>query len=83
MLAGGMEEVTGLKFRPAVFDSFGGCAEDTALLLMGYAKRAANRQGKTAKQVFNRTYSRFSYCIWSFNAQATILRRPNVVWPPR
>ena len=83
MPSGGLEEVTGLKFRPAVFDSFGGCGEDTAQLFMGYAQRVARRQGKSAKHVFNRTYSRFSYCIWSYNAQAAILRRPNVIWPPR
>ena len=83
MPAGGLEEVTGLKFRPAVFDVFGGCSENTAQLFLEYAKLVACRQGKTAKYVFNRVYSRFSYCIWSFNAQAIILRRPNVVWPPR
>ena len=83
MPAGGLEEVTGLKFRPAVFDVFGGCSEDTVQLFMDYARRVACRQGKTAKHVFNRVYSRFSYCIWSLNAQAIILRRPNVVWPPR
>ena len=44
----GLEAVTGLKFRPAVFDVFGGCSEDTAQLFMDYAKRVACRQGKTA-----------------------------------
>ena len=79
----GLEGITGLKFRPAVFDTFGGCSEDTAQLFKEYAKREACRQGKTTSYVFNRVYSRFSYCIWSFNAQAIILRRPNSVWPPR
>jgi len=83
MPAGGLEEVTGFKFRPAVFDTFGGCSEDTGALILEYAKRVAARQGKSAKNVFNRVYSRLSYCIWSYNAQAIILRRPNVVWPPR
>ena len=78
----GLEAITGLRFRPA-FDVFGGCSEDTAQLFMEYAKRVACRQVKTAKYVFNRVYSIFSYCIRSFNAQAIILRRPNVVWPPR
>ena len=82
MPAGGLEEITGIKFRPAVFDSFGGCSDDTGKLIMDYAKRVASRQGKTAKNIFNRVYGRFSYCIWSFNAQSIILRRPNVVWPP-
>ena len=83
MPADGLEAITGLRFRPAVFDVFGGCSEDTAQLFMEYAKWVACRRGKTAKYVFNGIYSRFSYCIWSFNAQAIILRRPIVVWPPR
>ena len=38
---GGLETVTGLKFRPAVFDVYGGCSEDTAQLFMDYAERVA------------------------------------------
>ena len=78
---GGLEEVTGFRFRAAVFDTFGGCSDDTTELLMSYAKRVADRQGSSAKRVFDRVYGRLSYNIWSSNAQAVILRRPKSVWP--
>ena len=39
MPAGGLEEVTGFDFRPAVFDTFGGCSSETDELLMDYAKQ--------------------------------------------
>ena len=50
MPAGGLEEITGFKFRPAVFDTFGGCSEDTRFLIMEFAKRVAARQGKSPKK---------------------------------
>ena len=78
---GGLEEVTGFRFRAAVFDIFGGCSDDTTELLMSYAKRVADRQGTTPKRVHDRVYGRLSYSIWSSNAQAVILRRPKSVWP--
>ena len=78
---GGLEELTGLRFRAAVFDTFGGCSDETTELLMSYAKRVADRQGTTPKRVYDRVYSRLSYSIWSSNAQAVILRRPKSVWP--
>ena len=78
---GGLEEVTGIRFRAAVFDTFGGCSDGTTELLMSYAKRVADRQGTTPKRVYDRVYGRLSYSIWSSNAQAVILRRPKSVWP--
>ena len=82
MPAGGLEQVTGFKFIPAIFDSFGGCSTETEALIMTYAKRVAARQGRKPKGVYNRVYGRLSYCIWSLNAQAVILRRPRAIWPP-
>ena len=73
---GGLEEVTGFRFRAAIFDTFGGCSDETTELLMSYAKRFADRQGTTPKLVYDRVYSRLGYSIWSSNAQAVILRRP-------
>ena len=82
MPIGGLQEVTGFKFRPAVFDTFGGCSAETEDLLMEYAKLVATRQRRSAKGVFNRVYSRLSYCVWSCNAQSVILRRPRVLTTP-
>ena len=47
MPAGGLEEVTGFDFRPAVFDTFGGCSSETDELLMDYAKLVATRQRRS------------------------------------
>ena len=60
---GGLAEVTGFRFRAAVFDTFGGCSGETTELLMSYAKRVADRQGTTTKRVFDRVYGRLSYSI--------------------
>ena len=78
---GGLEEVTGLQFRAAVFETFGGCSDGTTELLMSYAKRVADRQGTTPKRVYDHVYGRLSYSIWSSNAQAVILLRTKSVWP--
>lgn len=61
--AGGMDDFVGLSFRPAVFDVFGGCSEDTMELLSSYAKKVATRQGSFAKSVLNTVYTKISYCI--------------------
>ena len=82
MPAGGLEEVTGFDFRPAVFDTFGGCSSETDELLMDYAKLVATRQRRSPKSVFKSVYGRLSYGIWSCNAQAVILRRPKVIEIP-
>ena len=82
MPTGGLQEVTGFKFRPAVFDTFGGFSAETEELLMDYAKLVATRQRRSAKGVYNRVYSRLSYCVWSCNAQSVILRRPRVIATP-
>ena len=77
-----MKEVTEFYFRPAVFDTFGGCAEETDEVLMDYAKLVAARQHRSPKSVFKNVYGRPGCCIWSCNAQAVILRRPNAVESP-
>ena len=79
---GGPPEVTGFVFKPAIFDTFGGCSDDTEALIAVYTKLVAAREGRKTKGVFNRVYGRFSYCIWSCNAQAVILRRPRTLAPP-
>lgn len=81
MPPGCVEEVTGFIFIPTIFDSFGGRLEETTSLIMVYAKQVAARQGSLPKGVFNSLYGRFSYCIWIFNAQEVILRRPKAVSP--
>ena len=81
MPPGGMTEVSGFTFKPAIFDTFGGCSEGTEELIMDYAKQVAAREGRKPKGVYNRVYGRFSYCIWSFNAQAVILRPPRIIAP--
>ena len=82
MPQGGLAEVTGFRFRPAIFDTFGGCSEGTAELIMDHAKLVAAREGRKPMGVFKRVYGRFSFCIWSFNAQAVILRRPRTIQLP-
>lgn len=66
--ASGLAEVTGFEFCGAIFDTFGGCSEGIADLLMSSAKRVADFQGSSHKRVFDRVYGRLSYCIWSPNA---------------
>ena len=81
MPPGVVTEVTGFTFKPAIFDTFGGCSEGTEGLIMELAKQVAAREGRKPKGLFNRVYGRLSYCIWSFNAQAVILRRPRIIAP--
>lgn len=46
---GGLDEVTGFHFKPSIFDSFGGCSNDTEHPIVDYAKCIAARKGRMAK----------------------------------
>lgn len=51
----GFDEVTGIQFRSAVFETLSGCFESTYELLKFFAKRVAGRQGI----ILNRDLSHF------------------------
>lgn len=58
----GLEELTGFKFKPPIFATFGGCSEDTNALIMDNAKLVAAREGRTRNGVYNRVYCYLPYC---------------------
>lgn len=49
---GGLDEMSGLYFESAVFDTFGGCSENTTELVKMYVQRVADLQGSTLNRVF-------------------------------
>lgn len=50
--ASGLAEVSGIEFRDAIFDTFGGCSEGTVDLLMSCVKRVADRQGTSKARLW-------------------------------
>lgn len=63
MPIGGLDEVTGFKFKPVIFDAYEGCSEYTEGNIMKFTKHVAPRQGKKARRIFNRVYCRLGDCI--------------------
>lgn len=47
----GLVEVMGFNFNPEIFDTFGGCSEETAALITEYPKQFAAREGRKPKGV--------------------------------